>query len=67
MISPYEQRVCADVLHRAVFNTFRRTMAQVPFMLPGLTWLFGSIAYLEYRKKKDNSKAGRAAAGGGHH
>lgn len=63
MLSPYEQRVCAGVMHRAVFNTFRRTMAQVPYVLPGVLWLFGSICYLEYRKEYDNSKAGRAAAG----
>ena len=65
-LSPYEQRVCAGTLHRAVFNTWRRTIRQVPYVLPGVVFFFGYYTYGVRANEYDHSKAGMMEAGISH-
>ncbi|ORX51339.1 UcrQ family protein [Hesseltinella vesiculosa] len=63
VLSPFEQRMFAGVLHNAVFNTSRRVLSQVPYM--GTAFALGYFIYTSAKSKHAflSSKAGHAAEG----
>ncbi|CAO3607000.1 UcrQ family protein [Cunninghamella echinulata] len=66
MLSPFEQRPFAGVVHNAIFNTSRRVMSQVPYV--GTAFALGYFIYTSAKSRHAylSSKAGHAAEGGDH-
>ncbi|CAO3638888.1 unnamed protein product [Cunninghamella blakesleeana] len=66
VLSPFEQRPFAGVLHNAIFNTSRRVISQVPYV--GTAFALGYFIYTSAKSKHEylTSKAGHAAEGGDH-
>ncbi|KAI8073122.1 UcrQ family protein [Gongronella butleri] len=64
ILSPFEQRMFAGVLHNAVFNTARRVTSQIPYM--GTAFALGYFIYSSAKSKHAylSSKAGHAEAEG---
>jgi ubiquinol-cytochrome c reductase subunit 8 len=58
-VSPYQQRAFAGAIKHGVFNVFRRTMSQAPYVVPPVA--FGYLIYSTYKKKHEflHSKAGK--------
>ncbi|ORY93045.1 UcrQ family protein [Syncephalastrum racemosum] len=63
ILSPYQQKAFAGVLHNAIFNTARRVSSQVPYV--GTAFGIGYLIYTYANKKHAylTSKAGHAEAG----
>ncbi|CAB4393215.1 hypothetical protein RhiirA5_350146 [Rhizophagus irregularis] len=58
-VSSFQQRAFAGALKYGIFNVFRRTMSQAPYVGPPI--IFGYLIYSSYTKKHEflHSKAGK--------
>ncbi|CAI2171986.1 15380_t:CDS:2 [Funneliformis geosporum] len=58
-ISPYQQRAFAGAIKHGVFNVFRRTISQAPYV--GVPVTLGYLIYYDRKKRHDflASKAGK--------
>ncbi|KAF4503962.1 hypothetical protein G6O67_008587 [Ophiocordyceps sinensis] len=59
-ISANRQNIMAGVGHDAIFNTFRRTKAQIFYWLPTMVVGYYLLNWATERNEYLNSKAGRA-------
>jgi len=55
------QRPLAGALHNAIFNTWRRTMGQVLYVVPPFVVAYFLVDWANERNKYLNSKEGRLA------
>ena len=57
-LSPNHQRVFANAFRKGIFNVFRRTTAQAPYILPGILLFYFTIKLGNERHAYINTKAG---------
>ncbi|RIA93098.1 cytochrome b-c1 complex subunit 8 [Glomus cerebriforme] len=58
-VSPYQQRAFAGAIKHGIFNVFRRTISQAPYVGPPV--VLGYLIYSYHNKKHEylHSKAGK--------